>query len=183
MKRIQFVLIAIAFLTLVLVMVALMRNTTNSPPPKPVDIPPRGVDMQLENIHYEQTNQDAFKEWELDATSAQYFKSEERIALSAIRVTFFSNEGKIYKLSAESGEIYTNSQDVKVTGDVVVITDEGYRIEADSFYYNAEKRKIVTEDEVTLTNKEMVMTGKGMVVDLEKEKLYILKEVRALEKR
>ena len=102
MKRIQFVLIAIAFLTVVLIMVALMRNATNSPPPKPVDLPPRGVDMQLENIHYEQTNQDAFKEWELDATSAQYFKSEERIALSAIQVTFFSNEGKF--VSTRTGD-------------------------------------------------------------------------------
>jgi LPS export ABC transporter protein LptC len=139
--------------------------------------------MQLENIHYEQTNQDALKEWELDAASAQYFKSEERIALSTMQVTFFSDEGKVYKLTADSGEIYTDSQDVKVAGNVVVFTEEGYRVETDSFHYNAKERKISTDDEVTLTNKELVMTGKGMVVDLEKEKLYILQEVRALEKK
>ncbi|MCK5422413.1 MAG: LPS export ABC transporter periplasmic protein LptC, partial [Deltaproteobacteria bacterium] len=71
----------------------------------------------------------------------------------------------------------------KVFGDIVAITDEGYRIQTDSFHYNTAERKIFTDDAVTLTSEEMVMNGKGMVVDLDEERLYILKEVRALEKK
>jgi len=56
-------------------------------------------------------------------------------------------------------------------------------VKADSFKYNAEERKIFTNDRVHLSGKELVMTGKGMVVDLDKEKLYILEEVKALEKK
>jgi LPS export ABC transporter protein LptC len=147
------------------------------------NLPPKGVNMQIDNIHYEQTNQNAFKEWELDAESAQYFNNEKKIALQSIVATFFSNEGKVYKLTAKSGELYTDSKDVKVSGDVVVETDEGYRIQTDSFQYIAKERKIFTDDDATLSSEKLVMSGKGMVVDLKEERLYILKEVRALEKK
>ena len=183
MKKIKFVLIAIASFTLILVMVALVRNSLVTRNSRRLDcLPPRGVDMQIGDIHYEQTDENASKEWELDAKSAQYFKGENKIALQSIELTFFSDEGKVYKLTADDGELYTDSKDVNVSGNVV-LTEEGYHVRADSFKYNAEERKIFTNDRVSLKSKELVMTGKGMVVDLEEEKLHILEEVKASEKR
>ncbi len=184
MKKVKFVLIAIASLTLILVMVALVRNSLVSHDSIRLDsLPPKGVDMQIGDIHYEQTDKNASKEWELNAKSAQYFKGENKIVLQSIELTFFSGEGKVYKLTADEGELYTDSKDVKVSGNVIVLTEEGYHVQADSFKYNAEERKIFTNDRVHLSGKELVMTGKGMVVDLETEKLYILEEVKALEKK
>jgi len=185
MKKVKFVLIAIASLTLILVMVALVRNSLISHDTIRLDslLPPKGVDMQIGDIHYEQTDKNASKEWELDAKSAQYFKGESKIVLQSIELTFFSGEGKAYKLTADHGELYTDSKDVKVSGNVIFLTAEGYHVQADSFKYNAEERKIYTNDRVHISGKELVMTGKGMVVDLETEKLYILEEVKALEKK
>ena len=185
MKKVKFVLIAIASLTLILVMVALVRNSLISHDTIRLDslLPPKGVDMQIGDIHYEQTDKNASKEWELDAKSAQYFKGESKIVLQSIELTFFSGEGKAYKLTADHGELYTDSKDVKVSGNVIFLTAEGYHVQADSFKYNAEERKIFTNDKVHISGKELVMTGKGMVIDLETEKLYILEEVKALEKK
>ena len=184
MKKVRFFLIAIASLTFILIVVAVVRNFLIPSASKQLDnLPPQGVDMQLGNIHYEQTNKDAFKEWELNAQAAQYFKNESKVAFQSITLTFYSNAGKVYKLSADHGELYTDSKDVKVHGNVVVVTDEGYRVQTDSFQYNAKERKISTDAQVTLASKEMVMTGKGMVVDLEEERLYILEGVRASEKK
>lgn len=184
MKKIRYILLAAASLTFILVMVALIRNALIPNDVKLLEnLPLPGVNMQINSIHYEQTNQHAFKEWELDAQSAQYFKKENKIVLQSIEVTFFSNEGKVYKLTAKHGELHTDSRDIKVSGEVVVLTDEGYRIQTNSFHYRAEERKIFTDDDVTLSSERLVMSGKGMIVDLEKERLYILKEVRALEKK
>jgi len=184
MKKVKFVLMAIASLTLILVMIALIRNSLVPHDSRRLDtLPPKGVDMQIDDIHYEQTDQNAAKEWELNAKSAQYFKGENKIVLRSIELTFFSGEGNVYKLTADNGELYTDSKDVKVSGNVVVLTADGYHVQTDSFEYNAEEKKIFTNDKVTLSSKELVMTGKGMVVDLEKEKLYILEEVKALEKK
>lgn len=184
MKRVKFILITIVSLTFILVMVALVRNSLIPTDSMHLEnLPPRGVDMQLGNVHYEQTNQDAFKEWELNAQSAQYFKNENKIVLQSIALTFYSDEGKKYNLTAEQGELYTDSNDLKVSGNVFVDTDEGYQVRTDSFQYNATERTIVTDDKVTLRSKEMVMTGKGMIVDLEEERLRILGDVRALENK
>jgi len=184
MKKIRYILLAAASLTFILVMVALVRNSLIPNDSKPMgNLPPPGVSMQIDNIHYEQTNQNAFKEWVLDAESAQYFKDENKIVLQSIVATFFSDEGKVYKLTAEYGELYSDSKDLKVSGNVVAVTDEGYRIQTDSFHYRAKERKIFTNDDVTLSSKKLVMTGKGMVVDLDEERLYILKGVKALEKK
>ena len=184
MKKVKFVLIAIASLTLILVMVALVRNSLVSHDSIRLDsLPPKGVDMQIGDIHYEQTDKNASKEWELNAKAAQYFKGENKIVLQSIELTFFSGEDKAYKLTADEGELYTDSKDVNLSGNVVVATEDGYHVQADSFKYNAEEKKIFTNDRVHLSGKELVMTGKGMVVDLDKEKLYILEEVKALEKK
>lgn len=183
MKNAKRILIAIAFLTLILLMVALVRNSLVPHESKPSDpLPPKGLDMQIGDIHYEQTDKNASKEWELDAKSAQYFKGENKIALHSIELTFFSDKGKVF-VTADDGELYTDSKDVNLSGHVVVLTEEGYSIQADSFRYDAEERKIFTNDRVHLSSKELDMTGKGMVIDLEEEKLYILEEVKALEKK
>ena len=92
MKKVRFVLIAIVFLASILVVVALVRNALIPDEFKQLDdLPPRGVDMQLGNVRYEQTNQDAFKEWELNAQSAQYFKGESKIVLQSITLHFYSD--------------------------------------------------------------------------------------------
>jgi LPS export ABC transporter protein LptC len=89
----------------------------------------------------------------------------------------------MYKLTADHGELSTDSKDVKMSGNVEAVTGEGYTINANSFQYSAQERKIFTNDEVTLSSEKLVMSGKGMVVDLDEERLYILKEVKALEKK
>lgn len=180
MKKIQLILIAVAFTTLLLVIVALVRNAR--PPANSghlENLPPRGVEMQLDNVHYEQINQSGIKEWEINARAAQFFRGENKIVLQSLTATFFSNEGKTYALVADRGELYTDSKNVTVSGNVVANTHEGYQINTDSLQYTAENRTITTDDAVALRGNDMVMTGRGMIVDLEHEKLHLLGEVKA----
>jgi LPS export ABC transporter protein LptC len=180
MKRIRRALIAVALLVLVLVAVPLVRDALSPrKQQRPEGLPPPGVDMRLDKVHYEQIDQDGRREWELFAKAAQYEKDNKKVALSSINVSFFSKEGAVYKLSADRGELCTESQDVSLTGNVVAETAEGYSIRTDSIKYVARDRKVSTADPVSVSSKEMVMTGRGMVIDLEAEKLYILEEVKA----
>jgi len=180
MKRIRFALIAIALLVLVLVAVPLVRNALSPrEQQRPDNLPPPGVDMQLDNVHYEQINQEGQREWELNAQAAQYEKGKKKVALQSKTLTFFSEEGNIYKLAADRGELFTESQDVSLSGNVVAETAEGYQIRTDSIQYNARERKVSTTDPVTFSSKDMVMTGTGMVIDLTEEKLRILEDVKA----
>lgn len=184
MKKIQFILIAIAFFTVILVMVSLVRNTSPPENTKPMkNLPPQGVAMQLSNVHYEQIDQHGFKEWALDAQSAQVFESEKKVALKKLEVIFFSAEEKGFTLVADQGELYTDSKDVIVSGNVVTTTDQGFQIESDSLKYSSQDRTISTTDRVTLRGNNMVMKGKGMVIDVDKETLNLLEEVKASEQK
>ena len=184
MKKIQFILIAIAFFTVILVMVSLVRNTSPPENTKPMEnLPPQGVAMQLSNVHYEQIDQHGFKEWALDAQSAQVFEAEKKVALKKLEVIFFSDEEKGFTLVADQGELYTDSKDVIVSGNVVTTTDQGFQIESDSLKYNSQDRTISTTDRVTLRGNNMVMKGKGMVIDVDTETLNLLEEVTASEQK
>ena len=184
MRKIQFILITIAFFTVILVIVSLVRNT---PPPensKPMEnLPPQGVAMQLSNVHYEQIDQHGNKEWALDAQSAQVFNKEKKIVLKKLDVIFFSAKGKGFTLVADQGELYTDSKDVAVSGNVVTTTDQGFQIESDSLQYSSQDRTISTTDKVTLRGNNMVMKGTGMIIDVEKETLRLLEEVKASEQK
>ena len=184
MRKIQFILIAIAFFTVILVIVSLVRNT---PPPensRPMEnLPPQGVAMQLSNVHYEQIDQHGNKEWALDAQSAQVFNEEKKIVLKKLDVIFYSAKGEGFTLVADQGELYTDSKDVAVSGNVVTTTDQGFQIESDSLKYSSQDRTISTTDKVTLRGNNMVMKGTGMIIDVEKETLSILEEVRASEQK
>ena len=183
MKRVRFALIAIALLMLGLVAVSLLRNAlTPRQQPRPDNLPPPGVDMQLDKVHYEQIDEEGRREWELNARAAQYQKDKKKVELQAITVTFFSEEGNTYKLAADRGQLFTESQDVSLSGNVVAETAEGYQIRTDSITYSARERKVSTADPVTFISKDMVMTGTGMVIDLTDEKLHILQDVKASRK-
>lgn len=180
MKKVRRALMAIALLILVLVAVPVVREV-RSPrkQQRPEGLPPPGVDMQLDKVHYEQIDQEGRREWELFAKGAQYEKDHNKVSLTAITVSFFSKEGSVYKLAADRGELFTESQDVSLYGNVVAETADGYTIRTDSIKYIARDKKVSTTDPVSFRSKEMVMTGTGMVIDLEEEKLYILDEVKA----
>ena len=111
------------------------------------------------------------------------FEAEKKVALKKLEVIFFSDEEKGFTLVADQGELYTDSKDVIVSGNVVTTTDQGFQIESDSLKYNSQDRTISTTGRVTLRGNNMVMKGKGMVIDVDKETLNLLEEVKASEQK
>jgi len=134
--------------------------------------------MEIKDVHYSHTNQDAVKEWELNAKSAQFFKEKNQVIFKEPVVTFYSEQGKRYTLTGDEGELFTDTQNIKISGNVI---GKGYQGEfhTNSLTYNAQDKKITTEDRVRFQNKQFGVEGVGMVVDVEKEKLSLLNNIRA----
>jgi LPS export ABC transporter protein LptC len=142
-------------------------------------IPPVGrktdADVCLEEVHYVETKGDR-KEWELTATCAQHFVMDGRTLLENITVTFFREEGGIITLTGDRGFIKGND-DIRVEGNVVVTSTDGYRVTSDSLHYDGEKRHISTDDPVRLERQGLCVKGTGVLVDLNEEKVYLHKKV------
>ena len=76
-----------------------------------------GVDMTIDDIHQTATR-NGKKEWQLDATSARYFDAEKKVRLDNIGMTFFLEDQQEIHLTADSGTLETESQNVSVQGQV-----------------------------------------------------------------
>ena len=137
-----------------------------------------GADVVLEDIHYVETKGKK-KEWELRAKSGQHYLQDDYSTLNDLTVTFYAEDGRIITLKGDKGSMKAR-QEIKVWGDVVVTSSDGYRVATNSLRYDGAKQQITTEDPVMLEGKGVVVRGVGLVVDLKTKKISILRKVQTV---
>jgi len=133
------------------------------------------ADLSLNEIHYVETKGEK-KEWELRAKSAHHFLKEDLTLLKDLTVTFFAEGDKVIVMRGKEGSIKMKKE-IEVRGNVEITSSDGYRVVTESLHYTEEKRQIYTRDPVMFEKKGMRLRGIGLLVDLNKEKLYIQKAV------
>jgi LPS export ABC transporter protein LptC len=136
------------------------------------------ADLTLEDIHYVETKGKK-KEWELKAKSGQHFRETDFTTLEDLAVTFYAEGGRIITLKGNKGSM-KEKKEIKVWGDVVITSSDGYRVATNSLLYERERQQITTEDPVTLDGKGVQVKGVGLVVDLKTKKISILRKVQTV---
>lgn len=139
--------------------------------------------IELKNVSYSTINDDNFKEWDIKAGSAKYFKDKERVVLEDLKVNLYRLDGKIYRLEGKHGEFDTKTRNIKMEGRVKGILPDDTEIQTESVFYDHERHIITTEDKILIKRGKSSIEGLGMVIDLKKEKLSILGKVKALGNR
>ena len=136
-------------------------------------------DLKIEGVHL--TRAVAGKtEWELRAKSADFFKEEGLTRLDAPKVVFFGNGDRRIELTGSKGEVFNNTNDLAVSGDVRIVSSNGYSLRSDFLRYYSEKKIVTTESKVFMNGKGIDMEGVGMVADIERELIFIKKGVKAV---
>ena len=136
------------------------------------------ADLTLEEIHYVETKGEK-KAWELTAKSGQHFSETDYTTLEDLMVTFYAEGGRIITLKGNEGSM-KGRKEIEVRGDVVITSSDGYRVTTDSLHFDDEQRRITTEDPVLLEGKGLRVKGVGVVVDLNTQKLSILRKVETV---
>ena len=136
------------------------------------------ADLTLEDIHYVETKGKK-KEWELRAKSGQHFREADYTTLEDLAVTFYGEEGRTITLKGNKGSM-KERKEIKVWGDVVITSSDGYRVATNSLRYDGVKQQITTEDPVMLEGKGVEVRGVGLVVDLKTKKISILRKVQTV---
>ncbi len=118
-------------------------------------------------------------EWRLTADSAEMMEVANRLKLNNIFVTFYlENGGEIY-LTATSGLVNTTTNDIEVTGDVV-IENEVYQMTTEQLRYNDQKRLLISDSPVNLTDGASALAADGMQYDLDKNRARFTGNVAGL---
>jgi len=177
MKNWRFVLGGMIVGSVALVAVLTWRTLAPSPtknlsPQEPVS----AADLQLDRMKYTETRE-GVKEWELEAASVRYFQDENMVFLEKVKATFFGKNQETYVLVAERGKFNARTKAIEVFDGVKIDSSDGYRMQTRSLEYRSEKRELRTSDPVEMSGPQLDIRGTGLVVELDHQRLKILKQV------
>jgi LPS export ABC transporter protein LptC len=121
------------------------------------------------------------REWILEAREARVYERIGETRADSLRVRFFRKEdGTLYStLRADQGRIDQASKDVTASGNVVVETDEGYRLETLSLTWIQKTGRIRTDDPIRLRKGRDLLTGTGFESDPSLRQYRIRSDVKA----
>jgi LPS export ABC transporter protein LptC len=172
-------LLALAILVLAGALIfAVIRNFKGVAPEEIIESLPGNVDLSLKQINYTETR-DGKRHWTLVADSADHTVKDGTTRIENIHMTFYDEESGDVILTAEKGELKSDSREVTVRGDVVVQNPQGYFLYTDSLLYREAERMITTEEPVRMVSEKMEVTGVGMRLHIEDHTLVLLSDIQA----
>jgi LPS export ABC transporter protein LptC len=108
-------------------------------------------------------------EWRLTADSAEMMDVANRLKLNNIFATFYLESGEEVNLTAKTGLVDTATNDIEVTGNVVIETDL-YQMTTEQLAYNDQSRLLTSNAPVNLTDGASALAADGMQYDLGKNR-------------
>lgn len=141
-----------------------------------------GSEIILDKVRYTETK-DGKIEWRLEADSASYLKTEDVTVFKNVRVEFYSKNGRVYTMTGAEGRFDGTNKDMEIFSDVLVVSDDGYRLKTNSLKYDASERRITTKDNISLASSDMKIDGVGLVIYIDKGSFSVLDNVRTVLKR
>ena len=136
-----------------------------------------GADMNLEKVRLVE-DKHGQKTWELEANSARQYEEKNIMVLEDVKAIFYTKEGRILYLTSKQGKIYQDSKNVDLIGDVVLTTNDGYRLKTQSAFYRHSENIVNTSDPVEIDGEQIHMTGIGMLANVEAKTFRILSQVK-----
>ncbi|MCP4691445.1 MAG: LPS export ABC transporter periplasmic protein LptC [Desulfobacterales bacterium] len=120
---------------------------------------------------------DGKKEWDLAAGSIRYVGGENQAICEDLEMVYYTrDQGRLF-LTASQGIWQTDSNDLDLSGEVVV-KNEDYRLETTKLLYRHEKRTMFTTTPVTISGPSAHLTADAMTVDLETKKALLKGNVK-----
>ena len=106
------------------------------------------------------------QEWTLDAESASLLQGEKKAIFKAPRLTFFMENDKKVFLSAENGVLWTDTNDLDLTGKVVAAHND-YQLKTEKLHYEYKNRIIRSDVSVEISGDLFQFKADTMTFTLE----------------
>ena len=109
------------------------------------------------------------KEWSLEASSASYMGNTSQMVLKDLKVSFFVEDASEIELEADRGILNTSSNDIEVSGNVVV-KNKDYKLVTEKLNYANDQRLLDSKAPVTISGPTVQMTADSVSFDLNTQK-------------
>jgi LPS export ABC transporter protein LptC len=136
------------------------------------------VNVSLGHIQHTATR-DGVKEWTLEAESARLLETKKHMVLTDLSVVYFTKEnGEVY-LTANEGVLDTKSNDIEVTGNVVLIS-EPYELQTEKLNYEHKQRMIYADGPVRILSTTSYLGANAMSFDINARKVQFKGNVEGI---
>ncbi|HEU4565217.1 MAG TPA: LPS export ABC transporter periplasmic protein LptC [Gemmatimonadaceae bacterium] len=164
-------------LALVVGTAAAAACSERKPPPVAVgrDMLGEQADQIMFNINTILTDRGMMRA-QLQADTAYFFDDNSRVELRGVQTTFYDATGKRSSvLTSREGTYNMRSQETEARKNVVVVSDEGRRLETEQLRYNQVRDEISSDSAFVLTEPTRRLTGIGFVSDPNMRHVQVLK--------
>ncbi len=178
LKSVRFWLLLLIGSVLASVAFFLLTNTQERFLPKRFELAGTDADLRLKDVFLTEDKGGA-KVWELKAEWAQMYHENNKTLLEDIRVKVFVEGRKPVHITGETGELDNESKDIRIRGNVEVVSEDGYTLRTEELRWRNEQREIVTKRPVWIAGKTFRLIGNGLRVKVDEQRFWLENKVKA----
>ena len=127
--------------------------------------------LSIGKIHQTSTR-NGKREWSLEAESAHYMEKSNQMVLKDVKVVFFLKDKSEINLKADQGILKIDSNDIEVSGNVVLKNLE-YKMLTEKLAYAHDRRLLYSNAPATILSRSAKVTADSMSLDLNVKKLTL----------
>ena len=179
-RNIRLALVVLVTLAIFGIVAAISIKGSHVALPEPVSRQlPQNIDVALQHARFTEMREGVIV-WELVADRAEYDKTGEIAYLSAVRMVFAKTRtnGTI-TVTAAKGEYANGNRNVRLRGNVHVVTESGMTFDTESLDYMAGPSLFQTAERVDFHQERLSLVAIGMELDVKAEKTRFFKSIDA----
>ncbi len=169
------------------VVVGVLVHRARTPRRLPIEPAATNADYRLKQIHLQEQSRDGSR-WALDAEYSETFEGENKTTMKkvTIKVDQPAKGGETprsWTVTGDEGDLNQETKDVDLRGNVVLVSNDGLRLETDRLRWDAAQQRAWTEEPVVIYRSGAIVRGTGFESRVNEEVSNIKGRVRATFKR
>ncbi|MDX9788109.1 MAG: LPS export ABC transporter periplasmic protein LptC [Desulfobacterales bacterium] len=169
-KKVQPILILVIFITMgILIAVFWSARQSQGPPATAASTPDEEATLSIEGIQMT-TTRDGKTAWNLTARTGHYIDQHQKANFDEIATIFYTDEGQRVDLTADKGSYNSGSNDLEVSGNVVVKNSQ-YEMKTRHLIYDHRQRSLKSNQPVSVWSDATSMTAAAMIYNLQTGKI------------
>ena len=168
--------IVVVLIAILITAVAIIKIKVNKPGNLLKALP--DVDLKIKGFNYTEVGE-ANAKWEVKADTATYNKKQNLAVFDRVQIKLTTSDGKVFIMKGDKGLMFTDTKNIEIKDNVVIISDAGDRFSTDHLSYNDAEKKFYTDAPVTMENKRMKITGVGLTLFMNNGELNLSSLVKA----
>jgi LPS export ABC transporter protein LptC len=166
-----------AVVLFVLVVAGILVARTRTLQTEAIGAPPSPADLSITEVELREQSAGG-GHWHLTADQASVFNAEGRTALRNVRVKVWDRRGA-WTMAGDEGDFFKATGNLEVRRNVVLVADDGLRLETSVLRWDGAGRRLWTDTPVRLSRPGAVVDGQALDVRMSDEATTVRGRVRA----